>query len=67
MWWLSGASSGHADEDPWDLWRWRAMQEGYRAAKEFTKQHVHSLPLKSHWKVYLEMADLAKRENRYVE
>lgn len=38
-------------------------KEGLSAAKEFAEQNLELLPLKVHWKVYLELADLAKREN----
>jgi len=38
-------------------------KEGLEAATEFANSHFEILPKKVHWKVYLEMADLAKREN----
>eukprot|EP01128_Nolandella_sp_AFSM9_P001820 TRINITY_DN12228_c0_g1_i1.p1 TRINITY_DN12228_c0_g1~~TRINITY_DN12228_c0_g1_i1.p1 ORF type:complete len:1218 (-),score=268.97 TRINITY_DN12228_c0_g1_i1:495-4148(-) len=38
---------------------------GFKAAKLFASQHFPSLPPKVHWKVYLEIADLAKRENKF--
>lgn len=38
-------------------------KEGLAAAQEFAEQNLKLLPQKVHWKVYLELADLAKREN----
>mmetsp|Transcript_11868 Transcript_11868/g.13801 ORF Transcript_11868/g.13801 Transcript_11868/m.13801 type:complete len:1213 (-) Transcript_11868:1358-4996(-) len=35
--------------------------------KASEKCNPNSLPEKLHWKIYLEMADLAKRENRFTE
>eukprot|EP01102_Stenamoeba_stenopodia_P016364 TRINITY_DN5718_c0_g3_i1.p1 TRINITY_DN5718_c0_g3~~TRINITY_DN5718_c0_g3_i1.p1 ORF type:complete len:1434 (-),score=333.17 TRINITY_DN5718_c0_g3_i1:126-4427(-) len=38
-------------------------KEGFQAAKDFALSSLSLLPEKIHWKVYLQMADLAKREN----
>ncbi|KAH3762549.1 Pre-mRNA-splicing factor CLF1 [Pelomyxa schiedti] len=37
--------------------------EGLKAAVNFALRHLSILPHKVHWRVYLEMADMAKREN----
>ncbi|KAH3765355.1 Pre-mRNA-splicing factor CLF1 [Pelomyxa schiedti] len=37
--------------------------EGLKAAVNFALRHLITLPHKVHWRVYLEMADMAKREN----
>eukprot|EP01125_Pyxidicula_operculata_P020859 TRINITY_DN7835_c0_g1_i2.p1 TRINITY_DN7835_c0_g1~~TRINITY_DN7835_c0_g1_i2.p1 ORF type:complete len:910 (+),score=161.15 TRINITY_DN7835_c0_g1_i2:140-2869(+) len=42
-------------------------KEGYYSAKQYASSNFANLPPKVHWKVYLEMADLAKRENRHKE
>lgn len=42
-------------------------REGFEVALEFATQNLEILPENIHWKVYLEMADLAKRENRIKE
>lgn len=42
-------------------------KEGFDAAKAFAMEHFQLLPEKIHWRIYLEMADLAKRENRLNE
>jgi len=39
----------------------------FEAAKEYAMACFDLLPKKVHWKLYLEMADLAKRENRIDE
>lgn len=38
-------------------------KDGLVSAKDFAEQNMKQLPVKVHWKVYLELADLAKREN----
>lgn len=38
-------------------------KDGLLPAQEFAEQNLKQLPVKVHWKVYLELADLAKREN----
>jgi tetratricopeptide (TPR) repeat protein len=40
-----------------------AERAGYRAAREVCRQYLEILPQKVHWRVFLELADLAKREN----
>uniref|UniRef100_A0A6B2KYS8 Pre-mRNA-splicing factor Syf1/CRNKL1-like C-terminal HAT-repeats domain-containing protein n=1 Tax=Arcella intermedia TaxID=1963864 RepID=A0A6B2KYS8_9EUKA len=42
-------------------------KEGFEATKKFAAENFAHLPPKVHWKVYLEMADLAKRENKFKE
>ena len=41
----------------------------FQKAEEYARNALHdeSLPEAVHWRVYLELADLAKRSNRYVE
>eukprot|EP01112_Ceratiomyxa_fruticulosa_P016875 TRINITY_DN515_c0_g4_i1.p1 TRINITY_DN515_c0_g4~~TRINITY_DN515_c0_g4_i1.p1 ORF type:complete len:106 (+),score=24.76 TRINITY_DN515_c0_g4_i1:154-471(+) len=38
-------------------------KEGFKEAKHFALSNLSLLPEKVHWKVFLELADLAKREN----
>jgi tetratricopeptide (TPR) repeat protein len=45
----------------------KEKQEGAQAAKDFANRYFDLLPEKIHWKIYLEMADLAKRENSVKE
>src|SRR3990167_1026997 len=42
-------------------------KEGYTEAKAYAFQHFELLPDKIHWRILLELADLAKRENRISE
>ena len=42
-------------------------KEGFDAALQFAKESLTCLPEKIHYRVYLEIADLAKRENRIRE
>jgi len=42
-------------------------KEGYKEASSFAIENLETLPEKVHWRVYLELADLAKRENRIDE
>jgi len=42
-------------------------KEGYSEARGYARKHLELLPEKIHWRVFLEMADLAKRENRISE
>uniref|UniRef100_A0A7S4M9K9 Uncharacterized protein n=1 Tax=Vannella robusta TaxID=1487602 RepID=A0A7S4M9K9_9EUKA len=39
-------------------------KEGYKEASQYAIEHLEILPEKVHWRVFLELADLAKRENR---
>lgn len=39
------------------------MQKGYQAARDFASSSFALLPNHLHWRLYLEMADIAKREN----
>eukprot|EP01126_Amoeba_proteus_P006986 TRINITY_DN12471_c0_g1_i5.p1 TRINITY_DN12471_c0_g1~~TRINITY_DN12471_c0_g1_i5.p1 ORF type:complete len:664 (-),score=182.42 TRINITY_DN12471_c0_g1_i5:166-2157(-) len=43
----------------------KEKEGGFEAAKAFALENIQSLPSTVHWKVYLEMADLAKRENHF--
>lgn len=38
-------------------------EDGFKAAVAFATKHLAVLPKKVHWRVYLELADMAKREN----
>ena len=42
-------------------------KDGFEDAKSFALEYVSTVPEHIHWKIYLEMADLAKRENRISE
>eukprot|EP01125_Pyxidicula_operculata_P012901 TRINITY_DN424_c2_g1_i1.p1 TRINITY_DN424_c2_g1~~TRINITY_DN424_c2_g1_i1.p1 ORF type:complete len:848 (+),score=203.64 TRINITY_DN424_c2_g1_i1:201-2546(+) len=42
-------------------------RDGFEPAMKFAMDYLDELPPKLHWKVCLEMADLAKRENRIDE
>jgi tetratricopeptide (TPR) repeat protein len=42
-------------------------KDSFHAAKSFGLSCIDLLPEKIHWRVYLELADLAKRENRFDE
>eukprot|EP00339_Tiarina_fusa_P000679 CAMPEP_0116999280 /NCGR_PEP_ID=MMETSP0472-20121206/2044_1 /TAXON_ID=693140 ORGANISM="Tiarina fusus, Strain LIS" /NCGR_SAMPLE_ID=MMETSP0472 /ASSEMBLY_ACC=CAM_ASM_000603 /LENGTH=915 /DNA_ID=CAMNT_0004698659 /DNA_START=98 /DNA_END=2845 /DNA_ORIENTATION=- len=42
-------------------------KEGYEEASQYAIDHLEILPEKVHWRVFLELADLAKRENRISE
>ncbi len=42
-------------------------KEGFDATKDFSQRCIDLLPEKVHYKIYLELADLAKRENRFNE
>ena len=42
-------------------------RHSFEAAKEYALACFELLPVKVHWKLFLEMADLAKRENRIEE
>ena len=42
-------------------------KESFESTKAFIESYIDLLPEKIHWKVYLELADLAKRENRLEE
>jgi la-related protein 1 len=42
-------------------------RQSFEAAKEYALACFELLPVKVHWKLFLEMADLAKRENRIEE
>ncbi|CAN0072530.1 unnamed protein product, partial [Phaeothamnion confervicola] len=52
-----------------DFYReFRAKEKtSFEAAKQFALECFAVLPRKVHWRLYLEMADLAKRESRFVE
>ncbi|CAM9994461.1 unnamed protein product, partial [Discosporangium mesarthrocarpum] len=55
-----------------DFYRtFRAKEKtSFEAANKFARECFNILPLKAsrvHWRLYLEIADLAKRENRFVE
>ena len=39
----------------------------FQSAKDFAQESFGTLPEKVHWKIYLEIADLAKRENHFEE
>ncbi|CBN74834.1 conserved unknown protein [Ectocarpus siliculosus] len=52
-----------------DFYRaFRAKEKtSFHAAKVFAMECFKMLPVKVHWRLYLEIADLARRENRFVE
>lgn len=52
-----------------DFYRQFRIKErlSFEAAKDYAMACFELLPLKVHWKLFLELADLAKRENRIAE
>lgn len=45
----------------------KEKEEGYTEAKRFADECLSQLPEKIHYRIYLELADLAKRENKIRE
>lgn len=42
-------------------------KNGYRATRDYVLKNLHSAPYAVHWRIYMDLADLAKRENMITE
>jgi la-related protein 1 len=42
-------------------------KSGYKPTRDYVTKNIHTVPFSVHWRVYMDLADLAKRENMISE